>query len=244
MNKNNNFPVKILLIIPAYNEENNIIDVVQSVQNERLSIDILVINDASTDATAKLVGELGFVKLLDLPFNLGIGGAVQTGFKYALKNAYDMALQFDGDGQHNSFEINKLVKPLLAKQADVVIGSRFLQASQGYRSTAIRRLGIHIFKWASHLLIGRAITDCTSGFRAYNQAAIRFLANNYPVDYPEPEAVILLGKNNFQIMEVAVEMEKRQSGNSSISTARGIYYMIKVLLSMFMTASRSKITRK
>jgi glycosyltransferase involved in cell wall biosynthesis len=177
-------------------------------------------------------------KVIDLSSNLGIGGAVQTGFKYASRNGYRVAIQFDGDGQHIAAEIPNLLKTLEDSGSAMVIGSRFLQPHNGFRSTFARRIGIRIFGLLNSLLIGQRITDSTSGFRAYNRPAIEFLAINYPSDYPEPETVILLGKNGFRMSEVFSMMRERQGGDSSISGLTGIYYMIKVILAVLMAVLR------
>ncbi len=213
-------------------------------KNQNMDWDILVINDCSKDDTGELAENTGKAFVINLPYNLGIGGGVQTGFKFAKKYQYDIAVQFDGDGQHKANEINKLLEPLLFENADVVIGSRFLNNLKKFKSTTSRRFGIMIFDIINSILIGQRITDNTSGFRAYNKKAILFLAEYYPQDYPEPEAVILLGKNGFLIKEVAVEMQERQGGNSSIVGLNSLYYMIKVLLAIFMTSIRPKINMK
>jgi glycosyltransferase involved in cell wall biosynthesis len=203
--------------------------------------DILVINDGSSDHTGRVAKQAGGALVIDLPDNLGIGGAVQTGFKFAKAAGYEFAVQFDGDGQHIATEIPKLLNALSENAADVAIGSRFMTKHSGFQSTFSRRLGIKLFRWVNSLVIGQTITDNTSGFRAYNRQSIVFLARYYPVDYPEPEAVILLGKNGFRIQEVAAEMRKRQSGGSSISGIYNIYYMLKVLLAILMTALRKPL---
>ncbi len=171
--------------------------------------------------------------------NLGIGGAVQTGFIYASRNNYDIAVQFDGDAQHLACEIKKIINPILENQADIVIGSRFLESRKNYKTDFIRRLGISIFQFVISILNKQRITDCTSGFRAYNKKSIKFLSEYYPVDYPEPEAVILLIRNGFILKEVFVEMRQRWHGISSISMIDGSYYMLKVLLAIFMTYLRT-----
>jgi len=232
---------KILIIVPAYNEEDNIRGVINKLHHENEDWDILVINDASTDNTGAIAMESGYAEVISLPFNLGIGGCVQTGFRYARKNGYDFALQFDGDGQHSAEEIHKLLAIVKNDEADVAIGSRFSRKHNGYKSSSFRRIGIRIFEWFSYLLIRQHITDHTSGFRAYNRKAIHFLADHYPSDYPEPEVVILLGKNGFKIKETFTQMHERKGGISSIPLSKGPYYMIKVLLAMFMSAIRSKI---
>jgi hypothetical protein len=168
---------------------------------------------------------------------------VQTGFKYAARHNYCIAVQFDGDGQHIAGEIPKLLEALKGQSASMVIGSRFLGLEEGYRSTTTRRIGIRIFQAVNSLLIGQRVTDNTSGFRAYDRRAIEFLALHYPIDYPEPETVILLGRNRFRIAEVSTQMRERQGGWSSIAGIKGGYYMVKVLLAILMTALRKPITQ-
>lgn len=232
---------KILIIVPAYNEADNIRGVIRKLHEENEDWDILVINDASTDNTSAIARKTGLAEVIDLPFNLGIGGCVQTGFRYARSKDYDYALQFDGDGQHSAKEIHKLLEIIMNNEADVAIGSRFRQKNDGFRSSSSRRMGIRIFEWFSYVLIRQRITDHTSGFRAYNRKAVHFLADHYPSDYPEPEVVILLGRNGFKIKETYTQMHERKGGVSSIPITKGPYYMIKVLLSMFMSAIRSKV---
>lgn len=229
----------ILAIIPAFNEAANIGNVIRELQEVRPRLDILVVNDGSLDQTGALAAAMA--RVIDLPANLGIGGAVQTGFKYAARNGYRLAIQFDGDGQHIATEIPTLLRYLEENCADMVIGSRFLQQHAGYRSTFFRRIGIRIFEVINSLLIGQRITDNTSGFRAYNRQAIEFLASYYPADYPEPEAVIILGRNGFRIGEVFTRMRERQGGYSSITGIVGIYYMLKVLLAILITSLRKPL---
>lgn len=234
---------RILIIIPAYNEEKNIAKVIKSLHDANPIYECLVINDGSKDNTQHEAEASGLATVIQLPSNLGIGGAVQTGFKYAFYNDIDYAIQFDGDGQHLASEIPKILSPLQANDYDVCIGSRFIEKTLGFQSTFMRRIGIRIFEGMSRVLIRKKITDSTSGFRAYNKEAIAFLAANYPTDYPEPETVILLGKNDFRIREVSVEMIERQGGESSISGLKSAHYMVKVILAMLMTAQRQKIRR-
>jgi len=229
-----------LIIVPAYNEANNIAPLIEKLKDADRSWDILVINDGSTDNTSELAKSTKKAVVVDLPFNLGIGGCVQTGFKYAKYYNYDYALQFDGDGQHKIEEIGKLLNIVQNNEADVAIGSRFVQKHDGFKSTGLRRLGIKVFQYSSYLMIQQKITDNTSGFRAYNKKTIKFLSDNYPTDFPEPEIVIMLGRNKFKIKEVFTQMQKRQGGISSISMAQSPYYMIKVLLAMFMASIRAK----
>lgn len=228
----------ILAIVPAYNEEQNIARVIADLKSLETALDVVVINDGSTDRTSRIARGAGQVHVVDLPKNLGIGGAVQTGFKYAARNGYSTAIQFDADGQHLAAEIPKLLQALQEREASVVIGSRFLEGQAGYRSTFLRRIGIRLFQMVNSILIGQRVTDNTSGFRAYDRRAILFLAQHYPVNYPEPEAVILLGRNRFGIAEVSTRMAERQGGGSSIAGITGVYYMIKVLLAILMTALR------
>ncbi|HNQ83886.1 MAG TPA: glycosyltransferase family 2 protein [Bacteroidales bacterium] len=234
---------KILVIVPAFNESENIREVISKLHSENAGWDILVINDASEDKTSEIARATGQAEVIDLPFNLGIGGCVQTGFRYARRNGYDFALQFDGDGQHSADEIHKLLELVRSGEADVAIGSRFRQKHDGFKSSSSRRMGIRIFEWFSFILIRQRITDHTSGFRAYNRKALKFLADYYPSDYPEPEVVILLGRNGFTIRETFTQMHERKGGVSSIPITKGPYYMIKVMLSMFMSAIRSKVYR-
>jgi glycosyltransferase involved in cell wall biosynthesis len=236
--------MQILIIVPAYNEEKNIIKVIESLREQNHLWDILVINDCSEDDTSNVANSSGKAEVIDLCSNIGIGGAVQTGFKYANKYDYDSAVQFDGDGQHIASEIPKLLKPILEKESDVVVGSRFLIKHEGYKSTSYRRFGIKIFQVINSILIRKKITDNTSGFRAYNKKAIEFLSKNYPSDYPEPESIIILAKNGFSIKEVHTEMKRREEGKSSISGIKNFVYMINVLLAILMNSIRQKIKIK
>ncbi len=223
--------MKILVIVPAYNEEASLPGVVRDLREGVPAADVLVVNDGSRDATARVARKLG-VMVLDLPFNLGIGGAVQAGFLYAERNAYDIAVQFDGDGQHLAGEINKLLGPLMAMQADLVVGSRFLTVG-GYKAPVFRKLGIGIFSFVLSRILGMIVTDSTSGFRAANRRVIEFFAHTYPDDYPEVEALVLLHKAGLRMAEVAITMRERTGGKSSITPMRSIYYMTKVLMAIF-----------
>ena len=236
--------MRTLVIIPVYNESACIEQVIRELNAEHPEYDILVVNDASNDDSAAIAQSTGLASVVNLPYNLGIGGSVQTGFKYAREKDYDIALQFDGDGQHPVKQISKLVSIVEKGRADVVIGSRFNKKSNGFTTHQLRRVGIRIFQMVSYLMIRQRITDHTSGFRAYNRKAFCFLADHYPTDYPEPEVVILLGRNSFVIEEVFTQMLRRQGGVSSIPVAKGPYYMIKVLLAMFMASIRSRIISK
>lgn len=231
---------KILIIIPAYNEEKNIAEVIYSIKDQHPEFDLVVINDGSSDKTSEAAKQTGLAVVIDLSYNLGIGAAVQTGFKYARKHDYDVVMQFDGDGQHMVSEISKVIEPVINNETDCMIGSRFVEKLESFRSSFLRRIGIQTFEWFSYILIGQKIKDQTSGFRAYNKEIINFLADYYPRDYPEPEVIILIGKNQFRIKETFTQMRKRQGGISSIPNYRGPYYMMKVLLSMFMAALRER----
>ncbi len=231
---------RILIIVPAFNEEKNIKKTITKLLKSEINFDIALVNDGSMDSTLEEARKFKQINILDLAVNLGIGGAVQTGFKYASRNDYDIAIQYDVDGQHEAGEIPKLLSPIYKNEADVVIGSRFLKVNKGFKSTFFRRIGILVFKYLNMLLIRQIIRDNTSGFRAYNKKALNFLAKYYPIDYPEPESVILLGKHNFKIKEVPVVMKDRKIGKSSIRGWQSIFYMVKVVLSILMTFIRKK----
>jgi glycosyltransferase involved in cell wall biosynthesis len=234
-------PDKILIMVPAYNEAGSILQVIKSLKLNSTIWDILIINDASNDKTSELAKSMKGIHVIDLPFNLGVGGCIQTGFKFARNYGYDLAIQFDGDGQHKAEEILKLISLIQNEGVDVAIGSRFLKKHSGFKSTWSRRLGINIFRLLIYFLLRITITDSTSGFRAYNKRAINFLAENYPVDYPEPEAIILLAHNGFRLKEVHTVMRERMGGSSSITIFNSPYYMTKVMLGMVMTALRPKL---
>lgn len=229
---------RILIVVPSFNEEKNVPVVIEDIRTSLPECDILVVNDCSTDNTSRVVRETEGAKIVDLPYNLGIGGAVQTGFKYAARNDYDYAVQVDGDGQHIAAEVVKLIDTMDKVGCDMVIGSRFLDV-ESFRTTAVRRVGIRVFYILYKLLARISVTDGTSGFRAYNRRCIKFLSDNYPDDYPEPEAVIMLKKNGFKILEVGVSMRERIHGKSSITPLKSIYYMIKVVFSIFFAYLRN-----
>lgn len=230
----------ILVIIPAYNEADNIVGVVTSIHSLYPEFDVLVVDDGSLDNTAEMARSTLCAEVISLPYNIGIGGSVQTGFKYARKYQYQYAIQFDGDGQHLVGEIRKILEPVIAGTADCVIGSRFVQNGANYRPDIIRKLGIYILRLFSFLFVQQRISDQTSGFRAYNRKCISLLADNYPKDYPEPEVIILLGRHQLIIKEIYTQMRERQGGVSSISIWQGPYYIIKVLLAMSMARLRNK----
>ncbi|MCP4179182.1 MAG: glycosyltransferase family 2 protein [bacterium] len=234
---------KTCIIIPCYNEQESIIELIKEIHHTLPNCKIIVIDDCSTDNSVSLLRKNGIADVLSLPVNLGIGGAVQTGIRYAKNKNYQYLVRLDGDGQHPIEYINDLVKPIYNNEADITIGSRFLkQDASGFKSTLTRRIGILFFTLLNDIIINRKITDSTSGFRSYNRELIEFLAVNYPsFDYPEPEEVILLGKNGFRIKELSVEMLGRTGGTSSINTFKAVYYMLKVTFAVFMVAVRPKI---
>ena len=221
---------KILIIIPAYNEEGNIKNVVDNILNNFPQYDYVVIDDGSTDQTKQICSDNNY-NYISLPINLGIGGAVQTGYRYALENGYDIAIQSDGDGQHNVEYVEQLIMPILKGDADIAIGSRFLNR-EGFQSSYIRRMGISFFSRLIFLMCGNEIKDVTSGFRAVNRRFIEIYAKEYPTDYPEPEAIIAAVMNKGKVKEVPVIMNERKEGTSSINSTKSIYYMIKVTLAI------------
>jgi glycosyltransferase involved in cell wall biosynthesis len=228
-----------LVVVPAYNEAATVARVVRAIQEEAPRYDIVVIDDGSTDSTAELAEAAG-AKVLRHPFNLGIGGAVQSGFVYAYENGYDHMVQVDADGQHDPGEIVKLEKVMRDNPTlDVVCGSRF-QADLKYRAPVSRRTGIHIFAFLLSKFIGQRVTDPTSGFRLYNRAAIGLFARDYPHDYPEVEAVLMVHHHRLRVDEVPVRMFRREGGVSSITSGKSAYYMIKVLLAIFIGLFRAR----
>lgn len=233
---------KVLVVIPAYNEEKNIAMVVDRVREAYPTADIVVVNDGSADATVEAAEATG-AGVISLPFNLGIGGAVQTGYKYAKDHNYDLAVQVDGDGQHNPQSISDLLEPLIRDEADLAVGSRYIK-DLGYKTPFSRRMGMLLFSWVISVILRQRITDTTSGFRAVNKEAIRFLADYYPTDYPEVEALVIMHYAKFRIKEVPVLMQQRQSGSSSITIFRSVYYMVKVFLAIFIWLLREKPTQK
>lgn len=229
---------KILIIIPAFNEELTITKVVKGISDA--GYDYVVINDGSYDGTKKILDENNF-NHIDLIFNLGIGGAVQTGYKYAYKLGYDIAVQMDADGQHDISYVKKITQPILDEEADLAIGSRFTEKTlDNFNSTAMRRVGIKMISNVIKLLSGKRIYDTTSGFRAANRKIIEIFANDYPLEYPEPVSEFVLLKNSFKIKEVSVKMHARNGGRSSIRSWRKGYYMINVIISILMVQFRGK----
>ena len=224
-----------LLIVPAYNEEESISNVVDSIM--KAGYDYVVVNDGSTDNTARICRREKY-NLLNLSRNLGIGGAVQAGHLYALEHDYDVDIQFDGDGQHDVDCVSTLLECIEAGN-DLVIGSRFVSPSEGFKSTAVRRAGIKWLQSMISLRAGVVVTDATSGFRACSRRAIELFADNYPQDYPEPESIALAANYGLKIAEVPVTMHERQGGTSSIGPLSAVYYMIKVTLAVLMAGGRS-----
>jgi glycosyltransferase involved in cell wall biosynthesis len=233
-------PGKVLIVIPCYNEEASLPSVLnelqQTVLQDDYQLDVLVVNDCSKDRTSA-VAKNGKAIVIDLPVNLGIGGAVQTGILYARNNGYDIAIQLDGDGQHPPKELGKLVGFHLESGANIVIGSRFLE-KEGFQSSFARRLGIKYFHWVNRLMTGLHIYDSTSGFRLFDKAAIKIAAVNYPDEYPEPESLVVFSKAGLKIAEVPVIMNARQGGQSSIRHFGSLYYCIKVSLAMLFSFIR------
>ena len=231
-------PMKKLIIIPAYNEADSIQKVVENLTLYYQAYDFIVINDCSIDNTVEILSQEN-VQYLDLSYNLGIGGAVQTGYIYAMKNGYDVAIQMDGDGQHDPQFLDALITPIENGQADVCIGSRFVECG-GFQSSGIRRVGIRFLSLLIYICTGKRIKDVTSGFRAVNKRMIEFYAKNYPQDYPEPEAIVMAIRNHAKVEEVPVVMHERENGSSSITLKKSIYYMIKVSLALLLANAVGK----
>lgn len=221
---------KCLIIIPAYNEAGNIKAVVDNLINNYPQYDYVIINDGSKDETEAVCMANNY-RIINLPINLGIGGAVQTGYRYALKNHYDIAVQIDGDGQHDIAYVEKLVEPIIKGECDISIGSRFIER-EGFQSSATRRIGIIFLSILIRITCFIKVQDVTSGFRAVNDKFIKIYANYYPTDYPEPEAIVAAVMHRAKIKEIPVIMKARMTGNSSISLKRSVYYMIKVTLAI------------
>ncbi|EOL47508.1 glycosyltransferase family 2 protein [Enterococcus caccae] len=231
---------KILLIIPAYNEAAGIADVIRKVEEYRQSchydLDYVVINDGSTDNEEEVLQENN-INHIELVYNLGIGGAVQTGYKYALNEGYDIAVQFDGDGQHDINSLNKLIDPIIENQADFTVGSRFVSDSDStFKSSGARQLGIKILSNLIRILTGVNIKDVTSGYRAGNRKIIQQFVDRYPSQYPEPESYMYLIANKSRIKEIGVKMFERETGKSSISLINSISYMVNVSLSILIAS--------
>ena len=221
--------MKALVIIPAYNEEGAIVNTVKKLKSICPDVDYVIIDDCSKDRTLEIAKQNNF-HVIHLPINLGIGGAVQTGYKYAYENDYDVAIQMDADGQHDPKYIPELIKKV-EEGNDLVIGSRFVE-KEGFQSTFIRRMGIILYSKIIKLFTKKEIKDTTSGYRAASKKVINIFAKNYPVDYPEPETNAFIAKNDFKIIEIPMKMKERDSGSSSITPIKSIYYAIKVGLAV------------
>lgn len=219
-----------IVIIPAYNEQNNIIEVVDDIKKNAPGFDYVIINDGSTDDTIYLCRREGF-NTIDLPVNLGIGGSVQTGYIYALENGYDVAVQFDGDGQHEAKYLEKMYDEMIRTGSDMVIGSRYL-SKNGFQSTTLRRFGTGFLSLLIKILHKQQIRDVTSGLRMVNKKLLTAFSENYPYDYPEPETVAFCMRKKFKITEVPVTMCPRKKGCSSIGSIQSVYYMFKVSFSI------------
>ena len=227
---------KALIIIPAFNESESIQKTIEDIKSKDTGFDYVVINDCSTDNTLDILQNNGF-NYVSLPVNLGIGGAVQTGYLYAYENGYDFAVQVDGDGQHDVAYLKGMLEALQKNDANMVIGSRFI-TNEGFQSTFMRRVGIVYFTWLIKLLTGATVTDPTSGFRLVNRDVIELFAKDYPKDYPEPESVVAILKKNMKVIEEPVIMKERQGGVSSIRLWKSAYYMIKVTLAILIECTR------
>lgn len=234
--------MKILIIIPAYNEAESIEKVIENLEKQVPFADYLIIDDCSNDDTKKICRE-NHLNYLSFPINLGIGGGVQAGYQYALENGYDVAIQHDGDGQHDPKYIKDVIQPLIDNTCDIVIGSRFI-SKEGFQSSATRRLGINFLSWLIFICTGIRIKDVTSGFRAVNREYIKLYATDYPQDYPEPEAIVIARLNGARIKEVPVIMKERENGVSSISFRKSIYYMLKVSMAILICRFTNRRKRK
>lgn len=231
--------MKVLLIIPSYNEEENVLNNYKKIINynkkNKLKLDAIVINDGSTDKTEEICKKNN-IPYISLVHNLGIGGAVQTGYKYALENNYDIAVQFDGDGQHDVNYVKHIIEPIINNECDMVIGSRFIdKQSSEFKSSFARRIGINIISFFMKLFTRRKVYDTTSGFRAVNKKIIKLFSNDYPVEYPEPVSTVEILKSGYSVKEVPVSMNERENGISSIKAWKKIYYMLNVILSIIVT---------
>ncbi len=231
--------VKILVIIPAHNEEKSVAGVISEIRKVAPQVDILVINDHSHDNTESEALRAG-AEVVTLPFNLGIGGAVQTGYKIAAAQDYDIAIQIDGDGQHNPLYIEKLIQPIISNQLDLCIGSRFLINDSSFKSTQLRRIGIRFFCSLLRWMTGLYLTDPTSGFRACGRTLIEQYGEYYPVDFPEPEAIKIARRHHARVGEISVQMRERHGGQSSIRHLSTFYYMIKVTFAILIDALKKK----
>ncbi len=233
---NGNARPRYLAIIPAFNESGSVGLVVRKLKRSLPGFDVVVIDDGSTDDTCRQVPP--GTAVVSLPFNLGIGGAMQTGYRYAALNHYDVAVQVDADGQHPPAQVRRLVNALERGDADLVVGSRFLEPSRRYRQTFIRKTGSWMLRASIRVLTGLTITDCTSGFRAANRKVIHAFAHWYPEDYPEPEVILLLHRAGYRVKELPVRMRRRRAGQSSIGVLNGLFYVTKVVTCLLLDMAR------
>jgi glycosyltransferase involved in cell wall biosynthesis len=228
-------------IVPALNEEHSIGRVIAELRAFDPGLDVVVIDDGSVDGTSRAARAAG-ARVLRLPFNLGIGGAVQTGFRFAFEHDYDLAVRVDGDGQHDPSQLMRVLEPVLRGDADIAVGSRFaVQAAAGYRPSRPRRIGIRLLAEVVSRIVGQRVTDTTSGFQALNREGIALFARDYPHDYPEVEATVMVFRHRLRLAEVQVEMRERGGGRSSITALRSVYYMVKVLLAIFVGLFRRDV---
>jgi glycosyltransferase involved in cell wall biosynthesis len=228
-------------IVPALNEEETVPRVIDELRAFDPGLDVVVVDDGSVDRTAAVAAAKG-ARVLRLPFNLGIGGAVQTGFRFAFEHGYDLAVRVDGDGQHDPAQLVAVVAPVLRGEADIAVGSRFAGADrEGYLSSRSRRIGIRILASVVSRMVGQRVTDTTSGFQALNRRGIALFARDYPHDYPEVEATVMVFRHRLRLVEVPVAMRERGGGRSSITAVRSIYYMVKVLLALFVGLFRRDV---
>lgn len=234
--------MKKLIIIPAYNEQDNILKTLDDIREHCPGMDVLVVNDCSKDRTRQILLDHG-IDFLDLVNNLGIGGAVQSGYRYALKNGYDIAIQFDGDGQHPACYLKELADQIETDGADIAIGSRFIR-KEGFQSSGARRAGISILSHLIRLLCGIKVLDVTSGMRAVNRRFIEEYSDNYAKDYPEPEAILYAGLRGADIREVPVQMKERENGESSIRAMKTVYYMIMVSMALIISRITTRKIKK
>jgi glycosyltransferase involved in cell wall biosynthesis len=229
-----------LAVVPAYNEAGTVAGVVRGIGEHRPDFDVLVIDDGSTDNTGDVAARAG-ARVIRHPFNLGIGGAVQTGFTFAQEEGYDYMVQVDGDGQHDPSQIERLMHAMAEDpRIDMVCGSRFMDKDLHYPAPFSRRTGIHVFAFLLSLIVGQHVSDPTSGFRLYNRRAINLFARDYPHDYPEVEAVLMLHFHRLSMREIPTRMFLRGGGQSSISSGKSLYYMVKVLLAIFVGLARAR----
>jgi glycosyltransferase involved in cell wall biosynthesis len=233
--------LKRVAIVPARNEEDAIGTVVRDIRAFDAGLEVVVVDDGSTDRTAAVAAKAG-AHVVRLPFNLGIGGAVQTGFRYALAHGFELAVRLDGDGQHDAGQLQKVIEPILAGEADIVVGSRFAAGDGHYKGPRTRRVGIRLFAAIVSMLVRQRVTDTTSGFQALNRRGIALFAADYPHDYPEVEATVMVHRHRLRLKEVPVVMRERSTGSSSITALRSVYYIAKVSLALFVGLFRRSVT--